>query len=187
MLKRKVLVTGISNLSEARYCSGMFVDYLCFELNEHHKDYIPKEKVLEIKNWLSGPKIGGRIENWPTHLTAEDWQELGLDFLIITDAQKYAQAREIVSEMFYEVNTTDNFDAPDKYDHILIHRDSLPETFIGHPSIFAGHNIAGGDLPSLLMNENFKGIRLKGSHETSTGESTYGDLMDVLEGLEEDY
>ncbi|MFT7436238.1 MAG: hypothetical protein ACI8UX_002038, partial [Psychromonas sp.] len=42
-------------------------------------------------------------------------------------------------------------------------------------------------LPSLLMNENFKGIRLKGSHETSTGESTYGDLMDVLEGLEEDY
>jgi phosphoribosylanthranilate isomerase len=186
MLKRKVLVTGISNLSDARYCAGMFVDYLCFELNADHKDYIPKEKVLEIKNWLSGLKVGGRFNDWPAHLTSEDWQAFGLDFLIIANDQQAAQAREIVPELFYELTMAHDSGALKAYDHIVVNCDSLPGDLIDHPSVFAGHNVTGEQVPDLLGNKNFQGIRLKGSHETSPGESTYDDLMDVLEGLEED-
>ena len=187
MLKRKVLVTGISNLSEARYCAGMFVDYLCFELNKTHEDYISLEKVLEIKNWLSGLKVGGRVAEWPSDMNEEAWQKLGLDFLIIADAGLTAKAKEKVSELFFEVTSANDSEKTEAFEHILLNSPELPQTSEGHPSIFAGNNIALSELDDILENENFQGIALKGSLEISPGVSNYDDLMDVLEALDEDF
>ncbi|AWV98411.1 hypothetical protein [Arcticibacterium luteifluviistationis] len=185
MLKKEVLVNGISNLSDARYCAGMFVDYLCFELNADHPDFIPVEKMVEIKNWVSGPKIGGRISNWPEELTNEQWQDLGLDFIIIDDISLINASRARVGELFFEVKESSDTQDLDNFEHILISDDSLVGQ-INHASLFVGGNIGLDNLEEKVENEAIKGLALKGNHEDKPGESKYEDLMDVLEALEEE-
>ena len=53
MLKTKVKVSSIENLSDARYCAGMGVEWLGFPLA------MPVEKLEEIRNWLAGVQIVG--------------------------------------------------------------------------------------------------------------------------------
>jgi hypothetical protein len=53
MLKTKVKVSSIENLSDARYCAGMGVEWLGFPLA------MPLEKFAEIRNWLAGVQIVG--------------------------------------------------------------------------------------------------------------------------------
>jgi phosphoribosylanthranilate isomerase len=53
MLKTKVKVGKVTNLSEARYCAGMGVDYLSFPVaNVDPKTY------MEITSWVAGPNFG---------------------------------------------------------------------------------------------------------------------------------
>ena len=58
-MPKTILVKNITSLSEARYCSGMLVDYISFDLNPESADYIELKEFEEIKNWLSGVKILG--------------------------------------------------------------------------------------------------------------------------------
>jgi phosphoribosylanthranilate isomerase len=72
-MPKTTLVKSITSLSEARYCSGMMVDYISFDLNPESADYVPKNEFEEIKNWLSGVKILGSFETFtadPTLTTA---------------------------------------------------------------------------------------------------------------------
>jgi phosphoribosylanthranilate isomerase len=183
MLKRKVLVNGISNLSDARYCAGMFVDYLSFELNSSHPDYIAIDKILEIKNWLSGVKIGGRVSEWPEDINENQWQDLALDFMIINKSENKPKAWSLVNELFFEVGQ-ENVDLSE-YQNILSNTGLFESSEVRHASNFVGPNVTLESLDDLLANENVIGIALKGNHEIRPGESSYEDLMDVLEALEE--
>lgn len=52
MLKTKVKAGNITNLSDARYCAGMGVDWLGFPI-----DAIDPKKFTEITSWVSGPQF----------------------------------------------------------------------------------------------------------------------------------
>ncbi len=56
-LKTSVKVGSISNLSDARYCSGMSVEMLGFCVVEGHDHYVSPEFFTEIRGWFSGPSI----------------------------------------------------------------------------------------------------------------------------------
>ncbi len=56
-LKYFVYVSSVNNLSDARYCSGMFVDYIGFNFDQKSKNKISIDNFKEIKNWINGPKI----------------------------------------------------------------------------------------------------------------------------------
>lgn len=188
MLKKEVLVSGISNLSDARYCAGMFVDFLCFELNSDHKDYIAIDQIVEIKNWVSGPKIGGRINHWPAELSEDQWTKLNLDFLVLDNEDLVNRASEKVSELFVSISDS-NIRKVDiaTVDHILISNRTISKYEIKHPSIFINDKVDLEELYSIISNESIQGITLRGSHEIRPGESNYDDLMDVLEALGEDF
>jgi phosphoribosylanthranilate isomerase len=53
-LKTFVKVSGVNNLSDARYCAGMGVDVLGFNIDTLTQDYISPEKFVAIQGWLSG-------------------------------------------------------------------------------------------------------------------------------------
>jgi phosphoribosylanthranilate isomerase len=53
MLKTKVIVGSITNLSEARYCAGMGVDFLSFPVSA-----VDPKTYQEITGWVAGPKFG---------------------------------------------------------------------------------------------------------------------------------
>src|SRR5688572_25693379 len=56
-LKILVKVGSISNLSDARYCSGMSVDLLGFRVVAGQEHYVTPELFKEIRGWFSGPAI----------------------------------------------------------------------------------------------------------------------------------
>jgi phosphoribosylanthranilate isomerase len=62
-LKTFVKVSTVNNLSDARYCAGMYVNWLGFNLEESSPDYLSPEKFTEITEWLSGLEYVGEFEN----------------------------------------------------------------------------------------------------------------------------
>ena len=56
-LKTFVKVSGINNLSDARYCSGMEVNQLGFSIEPSSPNYTDPEKFKEIKGWLRVKKL----------------------------------------------------------------------------------------------------------------------------------
>lgn len=51
-MKTKVLVRGVNNLSAARYCASIAVEWISFNVNEN----MPIEKIEAIISWTTGVK-----------------------------------------------------------------------------------------------------------------------------------
>jgi phosphoribosylanthranilate isomerase len=56
-LKTFVKVGKITNLSDARYCSGMGVDMLGFRVIPADADYVTPERYKEFRGWFTGPTV----------------------------------------------------------------------------------------------------------------------------------
>ena len=54
MLKTFVKVSGVNNLSDARYCAGMGVDVIGFNIDPELGEAIDPVKFGEISSWLAG-------------------------------------------------------------------------------------------------------------------------------------
>tara|TARA_B100001248_G_C27383122_1_gene458151 strand:- start:1175 stop:1780 length:606 start_codon:yes stop_codon:yes gene_type:complete len=62
-LKYFVHVSSISNLSDARYCSGMMVDSLGYNLDENSNNVLSIDSVKEISQWVNGVKFVAEFYN----------------------------------------------------------------------------------------------------------------------------
>lgn len=82
MLSRKVIATHITNLTDARYFAAWGVDYLMFDLDPDSPHYISTNDVLEIKEWVEGPKI--IVHN----ATAESIDRINPDGIVLDNAYR---------------------------------------------------------------------------------------------------
>lgn len=57
MLKAKIKISQITNLTDARYFAAWGVDYLGFDINPDSPFFISPPLVKEIADWIEGPKI----------------------------------------------------------------------------------------------------------------------------------
>lgn len=75
-LSKRVKVGNVTNLSDARYCAGMGVDYLSFP-----SDLIDDKTFGEITGWISGPQFGIELKkNEPQiELYKPDFVELNIE------------------------------------------------------------------------------------------------------------
>ncbi|UBM59436.1 hypothetical protein LAG90_02030 [Marinilongibacter aquaticus] len=182
MLKKEVLVSELSNLSDARYCAGMGVQFLSFELNENHPSHIGFKKMVEIKNWLMGPQIGGRLEHWSEDIP---FDELQLDFLIINKVSDLDKARSKAAQVMLEVDHNElSMINLHEFDHVILHE--LPEEKPEHFSVFYAIEIDAENWEDVVESDDFEKLVLKGNHEERPGFSQYEQLMDVLEALEDE-
>ena len=62
-LKYFVHVSSITNLSDARYCSGMMVNSLGFDLDENSNNKLSTENINEICAWVNGVDFVGEFNN----------------------------------------------------------------------------------------------------------------------------
>jgi phosphoribosylanthranilate isomerase len=185
-LKTVVKVGNISNLSDARYCSGMGVDMLGFCVIEGRPNYISPKLFQEIRGWISGPKVVAEIYGLasPEQLQdiirnyAPDYFELSaleyhlhisnLSLPCIVDTT-YAEADKLKSESkgiaYFLVNDINLLS--DYSQAALLKIDSNTDLLIRieHPSI--------------------AGIALNGTPELRPGYKDYSALADILEQLEE--
>ncbi|SNR30016.1 beta/alpha barrel domain-containing protein [Hymenobacter mucosus] len=60
-----VMVRGINNLSDARYCAGMGADCLTFRLDPSWPDHLTPDAVRELSGWVSGVQLMGEFDGLP--------------------------------------------------------------------------------------------------------------------------
>ena len=61
-LKTTVKVSKVNNLSDARYCAGMGVNQLGFNIEPDHENYTDPKSFKELADWVSGVEFVGEIE-----------------------------------------------------------------------------------------------------------------------------
>lgn len=187
-LKTKVKAGNITNLSDARYCAGMGVDWLGFPSNA-----IDPKTFAEITNWVTGPQFILEIDShslsdeYPIEFIQTDSKQLGnstfskaklIITLPITDWEK---AKELIrtNKDRIEFLVVSNLTG----DH---HKDGdMIKSMTDQAEVFIDLDSSPYSLNEVLK---FKitGINISGNQELKPGLKDYAELADVLEQLEVD-
>jgi phosphoribosylanthranilate isomerase len=194
MLKTQVKVSSIANLSDARYCAGMGVEWLGFPLRD-----LTLERFTEIRNWLAGVQIVGEF----TKATAEQIREAVStykpDVIEIDSSVSLVSIQSIDIPKILRVNIdTDNlpaiFAASAPYvSHFLVVGDSVDsltgmeasiEIWSAQYPIILGLDIPESDLDEWVEQSSIQGIGLVAGEEDRPGFRDFTDLMTILEKLE---
>ena len=185
-LKTLVKVGNITNLSDARYCAGMGVDFLGFCVVQGQPSHIAINTFQEIRGWVNGPKIvaemygcsetvnvGEIISNYVPDFIECSLPEFkllqgktSLPFLIYLDNE--APFTQSIAGIEY-------FIIPQRLAH-LAEKLNRPVFIIPESK---------NDLERLMSFSNVKGFVLKGSAEQRPGFKDYDMLAEVLEALDE--
>lgn len=182
-LKTIVKVGHITNLSDARYCSGMGVDLLGFSVSPDQPDYIEPRLFQEVRGWLTGPKVVAEIygvvpdlidlvSNYaPDYLevTWENFQVLRekteLPFIVAATPQQIKSMTDVKAIAYW---ITD----------LSVLKATLPET---SPLLIT---VSNRSQLEPITDETVHGVALAGSPEIRPGFKQYDELADILEALE---
>jgi phosphoribosylanthranilate isomerase len=196
MLKTLVKVSGIENLSDARYCAGMGVEFLGFPLKQ-----IPFEKFQEIRQWISGVEIVGELIGSTTSETIDLIHQFKPDRIEVDSKANLIELKKLDLPIILRVNLdSDNLpalftSAAPFVTHFLLTGDSS-ESLIGAESqveiwaaqysMILGLQIPDEDLEEWVSQSSIKGIGLISGKEDRPGFRDFTDLMTILEKLEID-
>lgn len=195
-LKTFVKVSGINNLSDARYCSGMVVNQLGFSIEPSNSNYTDSEKFKEIKGWLSGVAYVGELDaqsHIDSHYIKSQYEldaiqvatpaqvsavsDMGLPVILKTDVAMIT--KPLLSSL------------ADRVDYFLLESvyagevsPDILELAGKYPLVLA----YGFDAETVLnlVKSPVKGIALQGGDEISPGLRDFDEMMDILEALEID-
>ena len=194
-LKTFVKVSGINNLSDARYCSGMEVNQLGFSIESSSSNYTDPEKFKEIKGWLSGVAYVGELEPNSTIDTAH-LNQYELDAIQVASPAQVAGVSVLGLPVILKIDvamiTVPLLDSlKDRVDYFLLesaHADEVSPDILeiaqNYPMVVAYGFDAGNVLS--LTETPLKGIALQGGDEISPGLRDFDEMMDILEALEID-
>ncbi|GAB2941615.1 hypothetical protein GCM10027048_02550 [Hymenobacter coalescens] len=82
-LLTSVIVRGINNLSDARYCAGMGADYLTFRLDPALPGAVTPELVQELSGWVAGVQLVGEFSSLPTAQINQLATQCGLQLVVL--------------------------------------------------------------------------------------------------------
>ncbi len=201
-LKTFVKISTVSNLSDARYCAGMGVDQLGFNLNPDDADAITPEKCLEISNWVAGVQRVGEFGAMAVADIALIQQQLPLDLMEISVIDHVEKVHAFGKPVSVRIAISHPAELTQLKGH-LSYLDELVEQVVittHQPDLYAPiaetvayyHGsirlIRGFDNSAENSSQlgNFSGIELRGSQEEKPGFKEYGEVMDLLEALEVD-
>lgn len=184
-LKTFVKVGTITNLNDARYCAGMGVDLLGFNVIKGHRDYVSPDLFQDIRGWIAGPGVVAELygATGPIDLR-EIMASYSPDYLEMTIDQFRALANEITLPCIVSGAGKEPF--PENLKQVAIALVDTPdrEWNAAHRILQKVERI--DQLETALTHSRVSGIALNGSPEEKAGTKTHDALPDVLEALETD-
>lgn len=177
----KLKFSEITNLSDARYASGMWADFIGFCFDPSSPAYIEPNKAKEIISWISGPAIVGEFGNQPT-----EWI---LDFIssfklkVVQVPANYSHDLNLPKgvALIVEVNEMDSNSMLEKADVLITENPLVLNALKEKTSKPIIYHIKD-------LNEDIghcDGISLKGMSEEKPGTSNHSAWTDFLEKWEE--
>ncbi|MEY2793852.1 MAG: hypothetical protein RJA76_1844 [Bacteroidota bacterium] len=196
MLKTQVKVTGITNLSDARYCAGMGVEMLGFPFPD-----LEVAKFNEIKSWLAGVSIVGEFASKNIEEIKQLVKEYQPDKIQVTEKIDLIALQELGLPILQKIDiSTSNLpnafalNAPAVETFVLECTDmadyeglkSSIEIWAAQYPIILSFDISEDDLIDWVDNSSIKGIEVQSGVEDRPGFRDFSDLMSILEQLELD-
>ena len=201
-LKTFVKLNSISNLTEARYGAGMYVNLLGFNLDPTMADFINPELFREIAGWVSGVEFVGELN----HGSKLDLLETLKEYPAITwvEFDRIEELRSLIGKgygLIYKMNLKDVMhvepeEAQKLNDSGIIFHVSSEDNAISENDLAAlaklskycnvilGTGINEENVLNLIEEAGLYGISLTGGQELKPGLMDLGQLADILEILE---
>ncbi|AQG79030.1 N-(5'-phosphoribosyl)anthranilate isomerase [Spirosoma montaniterrae] len=204
-LKTLVKVSNVTNLSDARYCAGMGVDMLGFSMDADAPDYVEPGKFAEIRSWVAGVQIVGETRSTDPDQIEQLLETYQPDWLQVDEAALLPYLHTFGKSLILRIDlaqlTLDQLEtlvqtSAAGADYVLLESDAavhldpdLKATLnrvASRSSILLGSGISADGVHNLLAELPLRGIALRGGDEERPGNKEFGELMDILESLEED-
>ena len=192
-LKTLVKVGNITNLSDARYCAGMGVEMLGFNVVDGTANYINPSSFQEIRGWLSVPLVVAELysasnktiahvpENYRPDLFELSVHELdlvtNLETGLILSVDKNSFDRQLLERWKHRIR------------FLAVSQADYENNFIDHVKNDFDILVAANDntiITALTDDRNVRGITLLGGQEIRPGLKDFDALASVLEFLETD-
>lgn len=195
-LKTLVKVGSITNLSDARYCAGMGVEMLGFNVVTGHESFIDAKKYQEIRGWVTGPAVVAEIYNLNPESLSEIVENYAPEYLELAVKDLNILPSEISTPLILKVDE-DTFtnqqsvinSRKNQIAHVIIDQSEASAEFITAVSNQFSVLLSPEkdvNINSVLDALPVKGIALNGSQEIKPGLKDYDHLAEVLELLEEE-
>lgn len=197
-LKYFVHVSSINNLSDARYCSGMMVNSLGFDLDKESKTKLPLENINEICKWVNGVDFVGEFNNSQSNYINEVINELDFNYISV-NISNTIKSIDFDHQKIIVVLPEPNLISPGTNNYL---RDNFPES-----RTLIIDNLTKDSISKLeLLTDNYEiiinpletinitksilnkfdlGLLLKGSQEIKPGYKDYDSISDYLDAIDE--
>lgn len=197
-LKYFVHVSSINNLSDARYCSGMMVNSLGFDLDKESKTKLPLENINEICKWVNGVDFVGEFNNSQSNYINEVINELDFNYISV-NISNAIKSIDFDHQKIIIVLPEPNLISPRTNNYL---RDNFPES-----RTLIIDNLTKDSISKLeLLTDNYEiiinpletinitktilnkfdlGLLLKGSQEIKPGYKDYDSISDYLDAIDE--
>jgi phosphoribosylanthranilate isomerase len=191
-LKTIVKVGNISNLSDARYCSGMGVDMLGIAVSPAHGAYLSPELYHEIRGWIAGPSIVAELYGMREPQSIKQIIEAYVpDYLELDISQLNILSKDITLPLIVKISQANDLNKltidKSQIAYVVLEEANVAESkSIGSNFKVLIELSAVSTLQTIIDNYPIEGFALIGSPEIRPGFKDYGDLADVLEHLETD-
>ena len=204
-LKTFVKISNVTNLSDARYCAAMGVDMLGFSMDANSPDYVEPAKFTEMRPWVAGVQIVGETTSTDPDVIEQLLDTYQPDLLQVDEAALLPYlstfGRPIILRVDLSQLTLDQLDTlfltgSAGAEYVLLesngtlHLDDdlkivLQRVASRYP-VLLGTGISVSNIHGLLTDLPVRGIALSGGNEERPGSKEFGELMDILEAIEEE-
>lgn len=202
-LKTKVYISGINNLSDARYCAGMGVEFMGFNLKPESPEYITPEKFREITGWISGVYMVGEFGNSTPEVIESIVTAIEIDYIEVSDPKSIAPLKNLEIPLIFSIDISLYNPAQlgiilntYKYsvDYFILHAsnavdkeywDKITEFALEYPLILT-FNFDPENINYVLDTTRIAGIALNGGLEIKSGYKDFDELSSILEVIEID-
>ncbi|HSI76003.1 MAG TPA: hypothetical protein VK957_08905 [Lunatimonas sp.] len=204
-LKTFVKISNVNNLSDARYCSGMYVDLMGFAIEPTDENYLSPDAFKEITDWLSGLQYVGEFTTSDPSLILETVSAYdGIQYIQIDEEshlQKLARS-EYKLILNKRVGTDDQLSdllplaLRLKETGVILLIDTSDSDLYVNPDwdiireiaqnceVLLGFGFTADTVEMILDTTQVKGIAMKGGKEIKPGIKDFDELADTLEKLE---
>ena len=98
-----LLIRGINNLSDARYCAGMGADKLTFILDPALPGHLDTKTVKELAGWVAGVELIGEFDQLSAPEINAIAADCGLDAVLLRSARPNDALAEIAPPVYLEL------------------------------------------------------------------------------------
>ena len=198
-LQTFVKISNVSSLSDARYCAGMMVDVLGFNIDPSSDDQVKSEDFKEITEWVAGVQFAGEFHDATIDQIKEVIKAYPVDYIEIEKVDLVEKVQLLGKPIILRLNISAS--NVGKLKSTLSYADELVAMVIlkcDDASLFddldAQVGFYNGNLKLLKgygieMNDHlhkYPGLELEATKEERPGFKDYGQIMDVLEAIEEE-